>query len=389
MHPISLLDSRYKLNRFKVTSNDLYVQQNTMSTQNYQLHRPKNYILTFPTTSKTTLIFLGLAPPTYERNARSPGYFRLEYRTVRVVRQFCERYERIKPAAKASQRRTKGRHKASVERRRNFQRHLPQNYDKRLLYAYTRGCKHDMEKAKKKIELFFAVKSSQHDLYADRKISIPGDLNAMNFAMIVTLPEYTPEGYRVTTLKIINSDLDVFDQTKLIRFGLLVGDFRAHFDNLVGGEILIFDQGEATAALVSKSITNTLKRAIQIMQDVYPSLIKQVHILTDRAFVEKMFNVVKYFAKEKLRNRVHVHRSYEALSKYIPQKCLPRDYGGEQKSLDELNEEWKRLYVQQKDFFEELDKVKMCGHIPKRLVEAFNDEDSFGVQGSFRQLNID
>ncbi|KRT84721.1 CRAL-TRIO domain containing protein, partial [Oryctes borbonicus] len=189
-----------------------------------------------------------------------------------------------------------------------YQKHLPQNYDKRLLYAYTRGCKHDMEKAKKKIELFFAIKSTQHDLYADRKISVLGDLNPMNFAMIVTLPEYTPEGYRVTVLKITNSDLDVYDQKKLIRFGLLVGDFRAHFDNLVGGEILIFDQGEMTAALISKSVTNTLKRPVQIMQDVYPSLIKQVHILTDRIFIERMFNVVKYFIKEKLRNRIHIHR---------------------------------------------------------------------------------
>lgn len=41
--------------------------------------------------------------------------------------------------------------------------------------------------------------------------------------MIVTLPEYTPEGYRVTVLKITNSDLEIFNQRSLIRFGLIVG----------------------------------------------------------------------------------------------------------------------------------------------------------------------
>lgn len=96
----------------------------------------------------------------------------------------------------------------------------------------------------------------------------------------------------------------------LLEFFIFIstGDYRTHFDNLVGGEILIFDQGEITAALVTKSATTVLKRAIEIMQDIYPSLLKQIHILTDRIFVERMINVTKLFMKEKLRNRVRFRR---------------------------------------------------------------------------------
>lgn len=84
-----------------------------------------------------------------------------------------------------------------------------------------------------------------------------------------------------------------------------------------------------------------------------------------------------------------MHRTHETLRKFIPLKCLPSDYGGPQESLNELNEKWKQLYVQEKDFFAELDVVKMRGEIPKKLLENFSDKDNFGVEGSFRQLNID
>lgn len=87
--------------------------------------------------------------------------------------------------------------------------------------------------------------------------------------------------------------------------------------------------------------------------------------------------------------QIHVHRSYHTLKDFIPLNCLPADYGGSQKSLKEINEQWKQLYMQEAQFFEDLDKVKITGVIPKRLVEDYSEQESFGIQGSFRKLNID
>lgn len=87
--------------------------------------------------------------------------------------------------------------------------------------------------------------------------------------------------------------------------------------------------------------------------------------------------------------QIHVHKNYETLSKFIPLECLPSDYGGKQESLRNLNEKWKRMYIQEKEFFQKLDEVKLQGPIPCNMVENYNEEDDVGLQGSFRKLNID
>ena len=41
-------------------------------------------------------------------------------------------------------------------------------------------------------------------------------------------------------------------------------------------------------------------------------------------------------------NRVHVHSSYEDLHKHIPREILPKDYGGDETSLNKLSGEFSK-----------------------------------------------
>lgn len=39
----------------------------------------------------------------------------------------------------------------------------------------------------------------------------------------------------------------------------------------------------------------------------------------------------------KIANRIHVHKTVEELFDYVPRELLPKDYGGKENTLDEMN----------------------------------------------------
>ena len=56
---------------------------------------------------------------------------------------------------------------------------------------------------------------------------------------------------------------------------------------------------------------------------------KEVHIVNVSPLVDTIYNFVKPFLKEKIRNRIFFHSDgYEGLHKYIPKEILPEEYGG-------------------------------------------------------------
>nr|XP_022903859.1 alpha-tocopherol transfer protein-like [Onthophagus taurus] len=249
------------------------------------------------------------------------------------------------------------------------QSYLPKNYDKRILSAYIRGSKHILEDAKKKIEKYFISKTLHPDLFNKRVLTVEEDLKALNFMYSVTMPEITQEGYRITILKIFNNDIETFDPLKVLRLAALTCELRCHEENFLAGEIIVLDCEFATAAIGAKMIASQLKKVIVLVQEAFPVLVKQVHLITDQMIFVNSANLLKQFMKEKIRNR-----------------CLPKDFGGSQLSLRELNEKWKRILVGYQELFEKIDGVVLEGPIPKN--DCLGSDDCC-LEGSFRQLNFD
>lgn len=102
---------------------------------------------------------------------------------------------------------------------------------------------------------------------------------------------------------------------------------------------------------------------------------------------------------------MYVHDNLESLYKHIPKDILPKEYGGSEKSLIELHSKYTSMYVKQltliiiwfidnwREFLESedswmIDRMKMKSNEKLRPGKPI-DPDLFGIQGSFRQLNID
>jgi len=78
---------------------------------------------------------------------------------------------------------------------------------------------------------------------------------------------------------------------------------------------------------------------------------------------------------------------WENLYKYVPQKYLPKEYGGENGSIEELIEVWKDKLDSYNEFFKESSKYGTNEKL--RPGKPIDFDSMFGLDGSFRKLNID
>lgn len=92
-----------------------------------------------------------------------------------------------------------------------------------------------------------------------------------------------------------------------------------------------------------------------LFQKVYSNRIKGIHLINAPPYVETVINLVRKVMKEKLASRVclmffsrsflsviyvllqiYAHNSIDDLSTYISRDILPKDYGGEEIPLEEI-----------------------------------------------------
>jgi hypothetical protein len=81
-----------------------------------------------------------------------------------------------------------------------------------------------------------------------------------------------------------------------------------------------------------------------------------------------------------------IHRDTDWLVKNLHAKVLPSDYGGNLESVRDYMGMWKEIMMENSDWFRAQENVKIVGTPPKKIERFINN---IGIEGSFRQLNID
>lgn len=152
-----------------------------------------------------------------------------------------------------------------------------------------------------------------------------------------------------------------------------------------------------------------------------------MHIVNVSPLVDTIINFVRPFLKEKIRQRIHFHSNLESLYKFVPQKMLPKEYGGEAGTMEELTGEfWTHFstfffnFLLKIDYFHRFEhsfffeliwnsllfteqwRQKLREYTPwfkeqedKKANEALRPgspktaDDLFGMDGTFRKLTID
>lgn len=152
------------------------------------------------------------------------------------------------------------------------------------------------------------------------------------------LPGLTPSGRRVVMLRSADKEVIPHNVSDAMKITMMIGDIRLFEEKTgVAGDVYILDAAVATPAHFAKFTPTLVKKFLICVQEAYPVKLKEVHVVNVSPIVDTIVNFVKPFLKEKIRQRIHIHSSLEALYEFVPKAMLPAEYGGDAGPIKDMN----------------------------------------------------
>jgi len=268
------------------------------------------------------------------------------------------------------------------------QPHLPQCSSDTMLKSYLLACKNKMEKAKTKISNYYTVRAEMPEIFSERdptceKITEDGEI-----IHLYTLPKLTPDGCVVNMFSFTTTEAKKFNTTAFAKRSIMAEDVKMNMEPFVNGGYYVFDGRYLSMSHVLKVTPSFIGNMVHWGQNVLPIIIKGIIFINSPAYMEIILGILKPFMKSKLFQRIHVHTGgAEVLEKYFPRALLPRDYGGEEVSSEELNESWLRCLRENREWF--LRDGQLKATVNKSKVSLEKKEQFEELRGSFKTLCID
>ncbi|XP_075167478.1 clavesin-2-like [Haematobia irritans] len=271
------------------------------------------------------------------------------------------------------------------------QPHLKACTDDQFLIQFLRYSKYSLEKAKRKIDLFYTLKTKYPDLFVTYDVDDSLFRKKHNTKSCVLLP--TPlndNGPRIIYLH-ANYGPDDFTASVISRYMFTLLETALLNDPYacIHGFIFFVDNSKALVTHFTNMVTPSLiSKIYTFLAKAFPIQIKRVYFYNISPMVEKLARVMLPYVPEKSRSWiVLVGSNIEDLNNYIPQKYLPQDCGGENGSVENLCHDYNKILDYYREYFRRSSQYGTDEHL--RCTEICENIEEFGADGSFRKINID
>ncbi|XP_005189931.1 alpha-tocopherol transfer protein-like [Musca domestica] len=271
------------------------------------------------------------------------------------------------------------------------QPHLRANTDDQFLVAFLRGCKYSLERAKAKIDRYFTLKSKFPELFGSIDVDNPRVRELLHTGTWLYLPNpLNDNGPRIGIMRSGLYPVDKFSAEEVMHVAHALQEISLLEDDhaILQGVIFIGDFEKATMAHMMQMTPSLMKKMTVHSEKAVPLRPKAQHFINTIAGFEPIFNMVKPMMSAKQQKRLYVHgHKMDSLTKEIPLKYLPKEYGGENGSVEEIIAEWDKKLDQYRDYFKRSAEWGTDERL--RPGKAIDFESLFGIDGSFRKLDVD
>ncbi|KAI9559252.1 hypothetical protein GHT06_016041 [Daphnia sinensis] len=262
--------------------------------------------------------------------------------------------------------------------------------DAKFLLKYLRGCKYSMEKAKKKLELTLTLRSALPEFFSDWDPLLPENQEILSLGGSLPLPGYDHLGRKVLLARPGAHDPAKFKFEHIQRVGFMVSEVLGDEDEqlFITGMVVLIDLSDFGMNHFTSMPLPVIKKLMPCFEDAAPIRPKSMNYIHTPSIFNLIHNLINTMMKEKMQKRLRIHGDdMESLYKEIPKSILPKDYGGDNMSVAELTTYWKKKCEDRRDFLIAQSKVK--SDESRRPGRPKTADELFGIEGSFRKLNVD
>ncbi|CAG9770309.1 unnamed protein product [Ceutorhynchus assimilis] len=264
--------------------------------------------------------------------------------------------------------------------------HLPKEDDENKFRIVLLNSKMSLEKAKQSMEGYYRVRTRYSNEFFDKLTpKDPEYIDAKKLVRTVVLPKLTPDLNRVTIFKMNDPNGEATDAYSYQIPVLMMAEIRIAHD-LCLSNILIIDFKDYGWKNLVKYTPTVNQKLIDILNSINLR-IHSIHFINLTNFVDHLMRLLKNLLPAKLLSKIHIHKSHDTLTEFIPKEFLPSDYKGTAKSLDEFYEEWCEEIEKQEEIFIKLLSIKSTEKI--ELDPMQSEMFGCGVEGSFKKLALD
>ncbi|XP_017781335.1 PREDICTED: alpha-tocopherol transfer protein-like [Nicrophorus vespilloides] len=263
-----------------------------------------------------------------------------------------------------------------------MQPHLPEITELQLI-LFLHSCYYSIEATKKCIDYFYTARTHCPEFFKDRdpRKYVKKYENFCN----APLPKLSPEGYGIMYTSIINTDPAYYDYEFQTKTSDMAMNLWLQQVGCLEGHVIILDYAGSTFAHLTKTNLTAIKKSLQYFQEGFPFRLKALHFCNPPPFLDSLINLLKPIISKELFNMIHVHQRND-LTKSIPADCLPDAVGGTL-SKKEIHANVIKNLLENADYF--VEDEKKCSDESKRPGKPKNASDLFGVEGTFKKLDID
>jgi len=262
--------------------------------------------------------------------------------------------------------------------------------DDAFLTLFLRGCKFSLERTKEKLDFHFTVRGSLPSWFDQWDPKQESLAKILRLGAYLPLPGYDRKGRRVVLMRdglVDPNDKveDSFKMSTMVMTAAMEGDEQSE----IMGIVLVMDMAGMTASHALRMNPVVAKKAMTVWQDAYPSRPKAMHFVNMPPVIESVFRMMQGLQKEKMRQRNHVHPKGDmsAVLADLGPEVLPPEYGGSGSSVDELTKYWIEQIEQKRDWLMAQSRYKTEEKL--RPGKPKDHAELFGIEGSFRKLDID
>ncbi|XP_055530861.1 alpha-tocopherol transfer protein-like [Wyeomyia smithii] len=269
--------------------------------------------------------------------------------------------------------------------------HIKARDEDQFLLTFLRGGKHSLERAKEKLDMYYTVRTALPELMKNRDPFDEKMAELLRQGSCLPLPlTETTDGPRILLFRPGVTDPSKFTIQEVFRCNSMIMDIMLKEDDNLGiaGQLAIGDLAGMTMGHLGQFSPTLMKKVSLLNQEASPLRMKGAHHLNAPPGFETIFNIFKGFMNEKNRSRIFVHGSnFEALYDYVPRRLLPQEYGGEAGPIQPIINEWVKKVESYRDYFKEEEQYGTDER--KRPGRPKHADSLFGIEGSFRMLNVD
>ncbi|XP_032686006.1 uncharacterized protein LOC116851075 [Odontomachus brunneus] len=268
------------------------------------------------------------------------------------------------------------------------QPHLPKIQDVELAIFLHSNYYH-IEPTKSTIENYYTYRTHIPELFSNRDIRKVKRLrDAFKVAAILPLKLTTKEGYIIVMSRLIDMDPSHFFYNESTNAAFMIFDEFLWTCGSVLGNIYVGDATGFTMAHVGRINLALMKKFIYYVENAMPIRLKQIHIINTTPVMEVLYNIIKPFVSEELKNLIHFHTSLESAKKYFPIEALPNELGGKAGPIQELMDIQLKKIENFCEWFVEDEKNNRVNE-SLRIGNSKTSSDLFGVDGSFKTIEFD